>query len=86
MSLKNYHLIVVIENLGLMQTHIKNKHLTNWWNGIGSPWVQKIICCFTAKNAVLRSKAKTGWLRIMIMCQSGATCLSTDCCVSELAL
>ena len=31
-------------------------------------------------------KAKTGWLGIRIMCPSGATCLSTDCCFSELAL
>ena len=31
-------------------------------------------------------RAKTGWLGIMIMCRSGATCLSTDCCFSELAL
>jgi len=27
-----------------------------------------------------------GWLRIRIMCPSGATCLPTDCCLSELAL
>jgi len=26
------------------------------------------------------------WLWITIMCPSGTTCLSTDCCVSELAL
>jgi len=25
------------------------------------------------------------WLRIRIMCPSGATCLSADCCFSELA-
>ena len=31
-------------------------------------------------------RAKTGWLGIRIMCQSGATCLSADCCFSELAL
>jgi hypothetical protein len=34
----------------------------------------------------LGERAKTGWLRIRIMCQSGATCLSMDCCFSELAL
>ena len=32
------------------------------------------ICCFSAKNA------KTGWLRIRIMCPSGATYLPNDCC------
>jgi len=27
-------------------------------------------------------RAKTGWLGIRIMCLSGATCLSANCCVS----
>ena len=31
-------------------------------------------------------RAKTGWLGIRIICQSGAPCLSADCCLSELAL
>jgi len=31
-------------------------------------------------------RAKSGWLRIRIVCPSGMTCLSTDCCFSELAL
>ena len=35
------------------------------------------ICCFSAKHAALG---------IRIMCPSGATCLSADCCFSELAL
>ena len=30
-------------------------------------------------------RAKTGRLRIRIMCPSGATCLLVDCCLSELA-
>ena len=30
-------------------------------------------------------KAKTGWLEIKIMCQSGVTCISADYCFSELA-
>jgi len=30
-------------------------------------------------------RAKTGWLGIWIMCQSGATCLSADCFFSVLA-
>ena len=29
-------------------------------------------------------RAKTGWLGIRIMCSSGATCLTADCCFSEL--
>lgn len=28
----------------------------------------------------------TGWHGIMIMCTNGVTCLSAECCVSELAL
>jgi hypothetical protein len=40
------------------------------------------ICCFYAKNAALRRKSKD-WLARR---QSGATCLSADCCFSELAL
>ena len=31
-------------------------------------------------------RAKTVWFRIRIMCESGETCLSVDCCFSELAL
>ena len=31
-------------------------------------------------------RAHTGWLEIRIMCQSGATCVSADCCFSQLAL
>ena len=44
------------------------------------------IFCFSAKHAALRRKSKTGWLGIRRMCPSGATCLSADCCFSELAL
>ena len=28
-------------------------------------------------------RAKTGWLGIRIICQSGATCLSVDCCFRD---
>ena len=44
------------------------------------------IIFFYAKHAALRSKSKTktGWLGIQ-MCQSGVSCLSADCCYSELA-
>ena len=43
------------------------------------------ICCFSAKQH-WGERAKTSWLGIRIMCQSGATCLFRDCCFSELAL
>jgi hypothetical protein len=36
---------------------------------------------FTPKQPALRRK-NNGWLRIRIMCPSGAMCLSTDCCFS----
>ena len=39
------------------------------------------ICCLSAIHTILMSTN-----RIMIMCLSKATCLSTDCCFSELAL
>jgi hypothetical protein len=44
------------------------------------------ICCFSTKHAALRRKEKNDWLRIRIMFLSGVTCLSADCCFSELAL
>jgi len=43
------------------------------------------ICCFSAKHAALRRKSKD-WLGIRIMCLSGVTCLSVNCCLSDLAL
>jgi len=42
------------------------------------------ICCFPDKHSGVR--AKTGLLGIRMMCPSGTTCLSADCCFSELAL
>ena len=42
------------------------------------------IWCFFAKHAILRRKSE--WPGMRIMCQSGATCISTDCCFSELVL
>ena len=44
------------------------------------------ICYFSAKHAALRRKSKDWLARIRIMCASGATCLSADCCFSELVL
>jgi hypothetical protein len=46
---------------------------------------KRVINIFASFNS-LRSKSKTGWFGIRIMCPSGATCLHTDCCFSELAL
>ena len=42
-------------------------------------------CGFSAKQKK-GIRANAGWLGIRIICPSGATCLSVDCCFSELAL
>jgi hypothetical protein len=42
------------------------------------------ICCSSTKH--LGVGAKTGRLRIRIMCLSGAACLLVNCCFSQLAL
>ena len=34
----------------------------------------------------IKEKKQTGWLGIIIMCPSGATCLPANYCFSELAL
>ena len=44
------------------------------------------ICCFSAKHEAVRRKSKDRFLGIRIMCPSGTSCLSADCCSSELAL
>ena len=45
------------------------------------------ICRFSAKHAALRRKSKDWLARNQnTTCPSGATCLSVDCCFSELAL
>jgi len=45
------------------------------------------ISCFSAKHATFKGeRTKTGGLGIRIICQSGATCLSADCCFSEVEL
>jgi hypothetical protein len=43
------------------------------------------IGCFSAMHAALKITSKD-WLEIMIMCPNGATCLSCDCCFSDIAL
>jgi hypothetical protein len=45
------------------------------------------ICCFSTKHAALRRKSKEWFgIGIRILCPSVATCLSANCCFSELAL
>jgi hypothetical protein len=52
------------------------------------PKTKKIgICCLSTKHAALRRKSKDWLARNQDkMSLSGATCLSMDCCFSELAL
>jgi hypothetical protein len=43
------------------------------------------MCCFSTKYAACKGeRTNTDWLGIMIMCPSGATCLTADWCFSEL--
>jgi hypothetical protein len=44
------------------------------------------ICCFSAKNAALRSKSKDWLARNQNNVSEWSECLSADCCFSELAL
>ena len=44
------------------------------------------ICCFTAKHAALKRKSKDWLARNQDNVFEWATCLSADCCFSELAL
>ena len=55
-------------------------------------WKNLQICFIFSclKNMIikyaLQAYGTTGWLWIRIICQSEATCLPADCCLSELAL
>jgi hypothetical protein len=44
------------------------------------------IYCFSASKHHQGVRAKTGWLGIGLMCPSGATCPSANCCFNKLAL
>ena len=44
------------------------------------------ICCFSTKHAALRRKSKDWLARNQDNVSGGATCLSANCCCSELAL
>jgi hypothetical protein len=39
--------------------------------------------CFLPKRSLNRYSITIDWLEIRIMCQSGATCLPPDYCISE---
>jgi len=43
-------------------------------------------CGNNLRNHLKSTKTAAGWLGNRIMCPSGATFLSADCCLSELAL
>jgi hypothetical protein len=51
------------------------------------PWKTcNVIFLNSFMDICIKEKAKTSWLGIGIVCQSGATSLSADSCFSELAL
>jgi hypothetical protein len=61
----------------------------DWWRKLEYPEKTTDLSQVTDKldHIMLYDvSAKTGWLRIRIMCPNGATCLSVDYCFSELAL
>ena len=47
---------------------------------VTSSQIMKLVFAVLPKHATLKGKNKTDWLEIMIMCPSGAKCISTDCC------
>jgi len=49
-------------------------------------YIKLVIVAFLLNTQHQGERAKTGWLGIRIMCLSGATCLSADCCFSEIVL
>ena len=73
---------------GVMESVLASSVVKLWVRApIGSNQTIKLV--FVASPLCMYhqgERSKTGWLRIGIMCPSGVTCLSTDCCFSELAL
>jgi hypothetical protein len=45
-----------------------------------------VFVAFLQSTQHLGERTKTSWLGIRILCPSGASCLSADCCFSELAI
>ena len=43
------------------------------------------MLCFSAEHMALRSKYKTGWLRVNIMYQGGALCLHSELEIRKIA-
>ena len=84
------HNNIVIKSMQLQQCY---KGLPGVWQIVGlSPSQVKpktIILVFVTSPLRMQhhgDRAKTGLLIIKIMCQSGTTCLPTNCCFSKLAL
>jgi len=51
---------------------------------VQSKYVKKNSCCSANHVQLYAVRAKTGWLRVRIMCPSRAICISQDCCFSVL--
>jgi hypothetical protein len=94
------HLIqqIQIHSLGLTQQAIKptichiRGNYTNHYT-TESVYKHRYMCIKSSSEEIfdhlsdrLAVSAKTGWLRIRIMCTSGATCLYVDYCFSDLTL
>jgi hypothetical protein len=50
------------------------------------PYSRVIYWTCANRNVINITRLDSSWLGIRIMCSSEATCLSVDCCFSELAL
>ena len=70
----SFHLILMCKCIGDVMVTVQTKDY------------KIVICCFSNKNAALRSMSKEWLVGNRIMCLSGETCLPVDSCFSELAL
>ena len=53
---------------------------------VKSKTIKLIFVASLLSTQHLGERAKTGWFGIRIMYPSGSSCLSVDCCLSDLAL
>jgi hypothetical protein len=53
---------------------------------IGSKVITLVFDASPLRTEHQEERGKTGWLGIKTVCPSGVTCLSADCCFSELEL
>jgi hypothetical protein len=75
--------------VGVMVSVLASSEVDSWFEPRSGQTYKTITFVFVASPISTQhqgARTKTGWHRIRIMCPSGATCLHSDFCVSELAL